>query len=427
LLESQTKAEATATIVSVPQTAEISWLGKRREPSGAAPSHGRRSGGGCVYLTVHRQTSASLGLVEDDHDGANHWLPRHEKLAIVTATAPDGFPVPPVQLIRRAGAALDGDVVGEYLAGAAGMQSMLMSLLAEHSGRGVARSPRILDFGCGAGNVIRHFAREARSGEVWGADIDAASIAWLQHNLGEPFRFCALSATPRLTLPADHFDLVYAISVFTHLADDWAAWLLELHRVLAPGGIFVATFLGEGMAEAERAAPWDPDRVGMNVLRLGQDWDGGGPTVFMSDWWLRAHWGRAFEILDIHHDRDPSGAVIPRTHGYVVVRKRSGIFAPSDLTAPEESEPRETAALLHNIEQLHADDRNLREMLNEARGRGDTEHLWRVAAQARVAELETMFARSRSWRLISAARRIRHRVRRGLTRARTLTRAARGR
>jgi SAM-dependent methyltransferase len=344
----------------------------------------------------------------------------------MTASARDGFPVPSVQLIRRAGAALDGDVVGEYFAGAAGMKAMLMSLLAEHRRPAVIRSPRILDFGCGAGNVIRHFAREARSGEVWGTDIDAASIAWLEHNLGEPFRFRTLSATPGLPLPADHFDLVYAISVFTHLADDWAAWLLELHRVLAPGGIFVATFLGEGMAEAERAAPWDHDRVGMNVLRLGQDWDGGGPTVFMSDWWLRAHWGRAFEILDIHHDRDLSGAVIPRTHGYVVVRKRPGIFAPSDLTAHEEGEPRETAALLHNIEQLHADDRHLREMLDEARRRGDTEHLWRVAAQARVGELEAMLARSRGWRLISAVRRIRHRAHRALARIRTLTRTARG-
>jgi SAM-dependent methyltransferase len=106
------------------------------------------------------------------------------------------------------------------------MKAMLMSLLAEQCGPEVTRSPRTLDFGCGAGNVIRHFAREARSGEVWGADIDAASIAWLEHNLGEPFRFRALSTTPALPLPADHFDLVYAISVFTHLADDWAGWLV---------------------------------------------------------------------------------------------------------------------------------------------------------------------------------------------------------
>ncbi len=345
----------------------------------------------------------------------------------MTAAAPDGFPVPPVQLIRRAGAAVDGDVVGEYLDGAAGMKAMLMSLLAEHCGPEVTRSPRILDFGCGAGNVIRHFAREARSGEVWGADIDAASIAWLEHNLGEPFRFRTLSTTPALPLPAEHCDLVYAISVFTHLDDDWAGWLLELRRVLAPGGIFMATFLGEGMAEAERAAPWDPDRVGMNVLRHGQDWEGGGPTVFMSDWWIRAHWGRAFEILDIHHDRDPSGAVIPRTHGYVVVRKRPGTFAPPDLTALEGGEPREMAALQHNIEQLHADDRHLREMLNEARRRGDTEHVWRVAAQTRVAELEATLAQSRGWRLIGAVRRIRHGVGRALAWARTLPRTARGR
>ena len=332
----------------------------------------------------------------------------------MSTVAPDGFPVPPVQLIRRAGAIPEGDVVDGYLAGAAGMKAMLMSLVAEHCGPDVAQSPRILDFGCGAGNVIRHFAHEARSGEVWGADIDGASIAWLERHLGEPFRFRTLSTMPGLPLPDDHFDLVYAISVFTHLADDWAAWLLELHRVLAPGGIFMATFLGEGMAEAELSGPWDADRVGMNVLRHGQDWDGGGPTVFMSDWWIRAHWGRAFEILEIHHDREPSGAVIPHTHGYVVVRKRPGTFTPEHLAALEEGEPREVAALMHNIEQLHADDLHLRVLLGEARRRGDTEHLWRVAAQTRVTDLEAMFAESRGWQLIRAVRRLRRSVRRAL-------------
>jgi ubiquinone/menaquinone biosynthesis C-methylase UbiE len=42
---------------------------------------------------------------------------------------------------------------------------------------------RALDFGCGAGRVLRHFAGEAEAGEFWGCDIDDASIAWLRQRL----------------------------------------------------------------------------------------------------------------------------------------------------------------------------------------------------------------------------------------------------
>jgi SAM-dependent methyltransferase len=159
--------------------------------------------------------------------------------------APDGFPIPPERLIVRAGATLGVDVVAEYLAGAPWMKQKLVSLLERCAGVDASAAPRILDFGCGAGNVLRHFGAEATRGEVWGCDIDPASIAWLQENLCPPFRFFKVPQTMALPTPDDHFDLVYAVSVFTHIAADWAQCLLELHRSLKPGGIFMATVLGE--------------------------------------------------------------------------------------------------------------------------------------------------------------------------------------
>ena len=322
--------------------------------------------------------------------------------------AADGFPLPPDCLIARAGATPGADVVAEYLAGAAGMKQQLMSILALYSGTDASAAPRILDFGCGAGNVLRHFGSEARRGEVWGCDIDRSSIAWLEQNLCPSFRVFTVAETTGLPQPDNYFDLIYAISVFTHIADDWAAWLLELHRALKPDGIVMATFLGEGMVEVENAGAWDPDRIGMNVLRHGQDWDGGGPTVLHSDWWLRAHWGRAFEILEIHHDRDAAGAVVPGTHGYVVMRKRKAALTPAQLTELEPDEPREVMALLRNIGQLHHDDRHLRELLIGAMQRGDQEHAWRVEAEAKLLTL----SRSRSWRLTRPLRSVAQRLRR---------------
>ncbi|MEA2368063.1 MAG: hypothetical protein QOH38_781, partial [Thermoleophilaceae bacterium] len=48
---------------------------------------------------------------------------------------------------------------------------------------------RALDFGCGAGRVLRHFLPEAEEAEFWGCDIDGPSIEWLQENLTPPFHF----------------------------------------------------------------------------------------------------------------------------------------------------------------------------------------------------------------------------------------------
>ena len=37
----------------------------------------------------------------------------------------------------------------------------------------------------------------------------------------------------------------------------------------------------------------------MNPLMHGYSWDHGGPIAFNSHWWLRAHWGRAFDIVKL--------------------------------------------------------------------------------------------------------------------------------
>ena len=323
----------------------------------------------------------------------------------------DGFPLPPSHLIRRAGVPAGVDPLAHYLAVGAANKQMIVELdpvPVWFDGR------RVLDFGCGAGKVLRHFATEAARGEVCGCDIDDESVRWLGKNLCPPFRLFEASREPSLPVQDEYFDLIYAISVFTHIAENWAAWLLELHRTLKPDGVAIVTVLGEGMIEMEHGGPWDPDQIGMNVLRMGQDWDGGGPTVFHSDWWIRAHWGRAFEIVDIHHERNADGDVHKGSHAFVVMRKRSVALGAAALDALEPGEPRELAALAHNIEQLHEDDRRLRTLLRGTIARSEVEHAARAAAEARLSELmqrlETMKNR-RSSRLIRPLRKLYARTR----------------
>jgi SAM-dependent methyltransferase len=204
-----------------------------------------------------------------------------------------------------------------------------------------------MDFGCGAGRTLRHFVEEAEHAEIWGVDIDAPSIAWLRETLSPPLHLLQNGANPPLQFESGSFDLVWALSVFTHLTDNSLPWLLELHRLLKEGGLLVATYMGRwNAAHVLIDEQWDDDRIGMNVLRRDQGWDDGGPTVLMSDWWVREHWGRAFEILD-------SG---PQVHGqtWTLLKKRDVKVTLADLQQPA-NDPREYQALQHNLRQVEHD------------------------------------------------------------------------
>jgi len=217
---------------------------------------------------------------------------------------------------------------------------------------------RVLDFGCGAGRVLRQFVEEAQSGEFWGCDLYEPTVDWLQESLSPPFRFYVNEKRP-MPHPDDHFDLVYAISVFTHITDEWADWLLEVHRILKPGGLLLATFIGPRSWGRSLRRTVDADELGMAMLRLDQSYaDTSGPLVLHSPWWIRAHWGRAFETVTLW----PHGFVWPRKpgepeeeverrlgnlkpgHGVFVGRKRPGAFSVDELTRPDPADPREAAA-----------------------------------------------------------------------------------
>jgi SAM-dependent methyltransferase len=284
-------------------------------------------------------------------------------------TGSTDHPYPPLHLASRV-LSLDGaeDPYGTYERRGAEAKSALIDLLPDDwsfSGK------RVLDFGCGAGRTLRHFLPEARSAEFWGADLDGASIDWLQGALCPPLHVVRGRETPPLGLEHGSFDLAYALSVFTHLTESSLPWLLELHALLKPGGLLIATYMGRWNSEIFTGEPWDEDAIGMNVLRHDQPWDSGGPVVLMSDWWVRAHWGRAFEIVD----------VAPNVHGqsWALLRRRDVALTAADLERPAD-DPREWAALRHNLRQVQRD---------------------HVAA---MSEIRRSYERSASWRLTAPLR-----------------------
>lgn len=262
-------------------------------------------------------------------------------------------PLPPRPLAIRAGVPDPADVIASYRAVGRDSRATILELLgAQWSFAG----KRVLDFGCGSGKVMRHFLSEAGDCELWGCDIDERSIEWINSELNPPLHAFANGEAPPLDQPSESFDLIWSVSVFTHLTDHWADWLAELHRVLKPGGLAIVSFLGGAMYEVWNDEAWVSDRIGMTVLNHGQDWELGGPTVFHSPWWLREHWGRAFEIVRM---REGSA---PREHGLVLLRRRPGVEVTPALLEHIDAgrEPREVDALRWQIHMLQREGAALR-------------------------------------------------------------------
>jgi SAM-dependent methyltransferase len=292
-------------------------------------------------------------------------------------------PYPPLELARRV-FCVDG--WGEPLAafeelGAQTKRALLSLLPADWS----FQDKRVLDFGCGAGRTLRHFFAEAGSAEIWGADIDAPSIKWLQANLCPPLHTWRCAPAPPLGLEPGTFDLAWAISVFTHLTGESLPWLLELHRMLKPGGLLIATYMGRWNAEYAGGEPWNEDEVGMSIVQQHLGWEAGGPSVLMSDWWVRAHWGRAFEILEI----------APQVHGqsWALMRKRDVALTTEDLERPAD-DPREYIALRRSLHRAQ------RRALELAAGRIELER-----------SIRDEYERSLSWRVTGPLRRAKSAVR----------------
>lgn len=109
---------------------------------------------------------------------------------------------------------------------------------------------RILDWGCGPGRLIRHIP-DFLDGkcEVFGTDYNEKSIEWCKKNLpGIDFRTNTLKA--QLPYDDNYFDVVYGISIFTHLSEKMHfEWIDELYRILKPGGILFLTSHGNAFIE----------------------------------------------------------------------------------------------------------------------------------------------------------------------------------
>jgi SAM-dependent methyltransferase len=176
-------------------------------------------------------------------------------------------------------------------------------------GSGYVDYSSILDWGCGSARVTRYLGR-AKGSKVTGVDIDEDNVQWCQRNL--PFgRFETVPLRPPTRLRSGSFDLVLGISVFTHLTErDQFLWLEELHRIAAADAVLMMTChgptsVGLGRLTWRQFCAWRDrgflDRGKSQLLGIKLQEADYYRDTYHSPNYVRTHWSRYFEIVDILH------------------------------------------------------------------------------------------------------------------------------
>lgn len=189
----------------------------------------------------------------------------------------------------------------------------------EEHGKSIRTIGSVLEIGCGSARLLRHF-RCMEGTRLVGCDVDKHSVDWCRENIPGITFFQNRLEPPLEFADDDSFDLIIAASVFTHVpVPVQRAWLLELRRVMRPGGLFLCTVEGyfnhrrqlteedratlrhEGQVTLDKQSP----NASLSTKALGS-WD-----VFQTRDRVVEAYGSVLELLDY----------IPSTQDLLVLRK----------------------------------------------------------------------------------------------------------
>ena len=157
---------------------------------------------------------------------------------------------------------------------------------------------KILDWGCGPARVLRHlpdiFGPE---NGYHGMDYNPATVAWCREVLnGFTIAHCPL--LPPTSCEDQFFDLIYGISVFTHLPENaHYQWREELFRISKPGAVLLMTM--QGPAFLEKMTPEEKRQFHQQHLIVRGNTRAGHRTfsAFHPETWARSFFEERFEIL----------------------------------------------------------------------------------------------------------------------------------
>ena len=107
----------------------------------------------------------------------------------------------------------------------------LLALLSDVNGR------RVLDLGCGAGQLAPHLAT-AGAAEVIGVDVSERMLALAQADWAHPRVTYCRAAIEEVAFPPAQFDLVVSVLALHYVAD-YAGLVRRIAGWIAPGGVLV--------------------------------------------------------------------------------------------------------------------------------------------------------------------------------------------
>ena len=209
---------------------------------------------------------------------------------------------------------------GDYLSNGRQLRRDIETALGQ-LGHNIRDFKDILDFGCGCGRTLRWLADRPSGCNLYGSDVDGEAIRWCRRHLD----FASFSLNPPLP-PTDYkpgsFDLIYLISVFTHLNEEYQLrWLEELERLTRPGGVVLISVHGPYVA-GMKLSEEQLDKVrGKGVFFLSDAfWKLYFPnfyqTCFHTPEYIRQTWSKFFNVAD-YIERG-----VGDWHDLVVLRKR---------------------------------------------------------------------------------------------------------
>ncbi len=184
-----------------------------------------------------------------------------------------------------------------------------------------------LDWGSGCARVTRWLVQaQLPEVEVHGGDIDAANVRWCQDSIDHA-NFQVLPLHPPSPYQDGQFQVIYGLSVFTHLQEDVQfAWLEELARIAAPGATLLLTVHGDAsyclarpdMEWLERLRAKGFDASIQDGCLAGQiEDDTYYRATFHTHDYVREHWGQFFEVVEILE------GFVCHQQDMVVLRKRT--------------------------------------------------------------------------------------------------------
>lgn len=229
------------------------------------------------------------------------------------ATFAEELPLPP-EVLRLMVAGTD-DAEWFLAAGERAAES-LTAILAKN-GVAIHQCESILDFGCGCGRVIRHLRHLPAA--LHGCDSNPVAVEWCAGHL--PFGQFAVNALQSpLEYDDESFNLVYALSVFTHLPERLQShWMNEVRRVLKPGGALVLSLHGDALLGRLTRTERADYRAGRLVVRGGDLVGTNHCAAFHPPAFVRGEFARGFDVLDLA----PEGATGNPPQDVWVLRKQA--------------------------------------------------------------------------------------------------------